>query len=235
MLHWGCDVSYFRNRLYLACAVQLASWILGAIAVLLLIALAIRATEAAEPPPASVPYRATLTREARALWGLDAPVAVLAAQVQTESAWNPNARSKFAAGLAQFTPATAQWISGAYPSSLAADQPLNPAWALRALARYDYDLVGGITWAKGDCDKWAFALSEYNGGPPWLARDVALCGRTAGCDPTRWWGNVELHSQRYPAFFKENRGYPTRILILYQKNYTSWGGGIACPASDFSV
>jgi hypothetical protein len=58
-------------------------------------------------------YRAQLTREARAAWGLEAPVAFFAAQVHQESGWREDARSPVGAlGLAQFMPGTAAWIAG---------------------------------------------------------------------------------------------------------------------------
>ena len=192
--------------------------------------------EPAGAPPASRQYQRTLTREARVLWGLDAPVAVFAAQIQAESAWNPGICSKFACGLAQFTPTTAQWISGAYPSQLGEDQPFNPQWAIRALVTYDHYLYTPIRGASTDCDRLAFALSEYNGGPEWLQRDIEMCAGKDGCDATRWFGGVaEVNAGRGLPFWKENRGYPTRILILYQHLYATWGGVVTCLVSGSSV
>jgi len=74
-------------------------------------------------PPAAEPYRRAVTREMRLQFGLDAPVALMAAQIEQESAWNPLAQSPYAQGLAQFTPSTAAWISGAYPATLSLNQP----------------------------------------------------------------------------------------------------------------
>ena len=37
----------------------------------------------------------------------------------------------------------------------------------------------------------AFADSAYNGGLGGLKRDVRLCTTTKGCDPSKWFGNVE--------------------------------------------
>lgn len=184
----------------------------------------------AQVPAAALPYQRSLTREARAVWGLNAPVPVMAAQIQQESAWSPNVCSTFACGLAQFTPATATWISGAYPKSLADANPMNPEWALRALVQYDYRLHASVAWANTDCDRWAFALSGYNGGPGWVGRDRALC-LPGSCDAGRWWGSVELHSNRGMSAFKENRGYPRRILLQYQPLYTSWGQVVSCSVS----
>ena len=47
----------------------------------------------AQVPQPALQYRPLLTRTAHAVWGLDAPVAVFAAQVHQESAWRPSAVS----------------------------------------------------------------------------------------------------------------------------------------------
>lgn len=179
-------------------------------------------------PPTAEQYRRALTREARAVWGLDAPIAVMSGQVEQESAWAPNATSPFAQGLAQFTPATADWISGAYPKELGAAAPFSPEWALRALVLYDRRIYDGVAGAKDECSRWAMTLAGYNGGPGWLARDRALCGNVAGCDQGRWFGHVELHTNRAAWAAKENRGYPRRILLVLQSGYTTWGAGVKC-------
>ncbi|WP_163769991.1 transglycosylase SLT domain-containing protein, partial [Proteus mirabilis] len=72
-------------------------------------------------------------RNARLEWGLSAPVADFAAQLHQESGWRPDAISPAGAqGLAQFMPATADWISQLIPM-LSSREPFNPAWAIRAL------------------------------------------------------------------------------------------------------
>ncbi|MGG6075185.1 transglycosylase SLT domain-containing protein, partial [Salmonella enterica] len=87
---------------------------------------------AAEPPTAALKYRSDVIRSARVDWGLNAPVADVAAQLHQESGWNPAARSPVGAqGLAQFMPSTADWIAGLMPH-LAAREPYNPGWAIRA-------------------------------------------------------------------------------------------------------
>ena len=178
-------------------------------------------------PRAALQYQRPLIANARAVWGLDAPIAVMAAQVHQESSWRADARSSFASGLTQFTPSTADWISQKFPEDLGANQPLNPAWALRALARYDkylYDRQGTIPL---DCDRWAFTLSGYNGGEGWVNRDKRLT-KANGADPTRWWGHVEHFSPRARWAFTENRDYPKRILLQRQPSYRVWGPGVEC-------
>lgn len=179
----------------------------------------------AQIPTAALAHRRVLIANARAVWGLTAPVAVVAAQIHQESGWRVDAKSKYASGLAQFTPDTATWISGVYPE-LVSNQPLSPAWALQAVVRYDDFLLQRMT-AATPCDRWAFTLSAYNGGEGNLRKDVALA-KKSGADPTRWWGHVEHFSNRAGWAFHENREYEKRIMLLIQPRYLTWGPGVDC-------
>jgi len=170
-------------------------------------------------------YQRDLIREARFTWGMAAPIAAFAAQVHQESGWRPGARSRYAAGLAQFTPDTAQWIAGLDPE-LAANQPLDPRWALRALVRYDRRLWERVTGADG-CERMAKTLAAYNGGPGHITREERAA-HAAGADPARWFGHVERHCLRARWACAENRAYPRRILTGLQPLYLSWGPGVDC-------
>ena len=96
---------------------------------------------ASDIPRAAERHRAELIRVSRAVWGLEAPVAVFAAQVHTESWWrNGTVSSAGAQGLAQFLPSTAEWLPRAVPElerEAGPSAPFNPGWALRALVSYD--------------------------------------------------------------------------------------------------
>ncbi len=172
-------------------------------------------------------HRALLTREARAQWGLDAPVATFAAQIHQESVWRNDAVSHAGAqGLAQFMPATSRWLPEVAPET-GEPLPFSPSWSIRAMVTYDRWLWRRIS-AASDCDRMAMTLSAYNGGLGWLQRDKALAA-AAGMDPQRW-GHVALHNAgRSTANFRENRGYPTRILGVLTNLYRAagWGKG-AC-------
>lgn len=184
--------------------------------------LLIGSAQAQETPPAAAKYRSLLVRNAHMVWGLDAPVATLAAQTQQESGWNPSAVSRVGAqGLAQFMPATARWIGGIDPA-LAAVQPDNPVWAIRALVTYDKWLWDKIQ-ADTSCDRMAMVLSAYNGGLGWLLRDKSAAA-AAGDSRNLWWGHVERYNAgRSLANWQENRGYPTRILRVLEQRYAAWG------------
>lgn len=171
-------------------------------------------------PRAAMPHRTELTRIAHATWGLDAPVPLFAAQIQQESAWNPEAKSGVgAAGMAQFMPATAQWWCALNKLSATDCQPRNPVWAMRALVGYDQWLMQRVRGESEFDRAWAM-LRSYNGGLGHWQKEAALvrpalqhaaidqaCGRAS----------------RSPVHCLENLGYPDRILNRYQLRYASWG------------
>lgn len=171
-------------------------------------------------PRDALRHQLTLKREAQHAWGLGAPVATFAAQVHQESRWRETARSPVGAvGLAQFMPATSQWIGGLY-ASLGERAPTNPVWALRALVTYDKWLLERIK-AADDCERMAFALSAYNGGLGWvykrqkLSQAPGVClGHTCQINP-----GVTASSQA------ENAHYPEVILRKYEPLYSRWGHG----------
>jgi len=199
------------------------SWLIA-----LLVAALSATTLAQEPPRAALKYRANLVRSARLAWGLDAPVAVMAAQVHQESGWQPDARSPYAHGLAQFTPATARWIGGLDPMLKGAETG-NPVWALRALARYDrwlYDRIPAASNVDTACDRWWGALRGYNGGLGHWLKEARLAA------PSMDSGAIDAQcgrASRHISHCRENLAYPRLILTRWQPLYASWGPGVKCP------
>jgi len=179
-------------------------------------------------PPASATYRIRLEREAGALFGLKAPIARFAGQIHTESGWEPEAESPYAQGLSQFTPATARWLPDVCPS-VGEPDPWDPNWSIRAMVCYDHYLWSRAPGATA-CDRWAFALSAYNGGEGWTRRDRTLAS-AKGADSARWFGHVELHTSRARWARDENRAYVRRILLVLEPAYIAagWPGVAVCP------
>ena len=169
----------------------------------------------AQVPAAAQQYRAQLVRTAHSVWGLDAPVAVFAAQVHQESAWKPEAISRVGAGgLAQFMPATASWWCDLNKIAPAACLPHNPAWALRALVGYNKYLY----------DRMWVALRAYNGGLGHWQREAVASGAT---QPTREQVDAACGKARRAAVHcGENLQYPRRILNELQPRYSHWGPGL---------
>jgi soluble lytic murein transglycosylase-like protein len=126
--------------------------------------------------------------------------------------------------MAQFMPVTTRWIAGAYPRELDAADPFNPTWAMRGLVRYDFHLWQRVTGAN-NCERMAFTLASYNGGLGWVQRDKKVAA-AAGDSPATWFGQVERHNAgRSAAAFRENRGYPHQVLIIYEPLYKAAGFG----------
>lgn len=192
-----------------------------------LLAMATWAMSAPAIPQRAAQHRALLTREARAQWGLDAPIATFAAQIHQESAWRDDAVSHVGAqGLAQFMPATAKWLPQVAPET-GEPMPFSASWSIRAMVTYDRWLWRRVR-AASDCDRMAMTLSAYNGGLGWLQRDQALV-EAIGMNPGLWSHVAMVNAGRSAANFKENRGYPTRILNVLTNLYRAagWGKG-AC-------
>jgi len=175
-----------------------------------------------EIPREALQYRAQLTREARYAFGMDAPLALLPAQIHQESRFNPNAKSPFASGLAQFTPGTASWISGLY-KSLGPAAPLDPTWAIRAMVTYDLHLHDGVRIADTECDTWLFALSDYNGGSGWRISRQAHSPK-----PGNWDVTGHLNPGISKANQRQNETYGPRIIFTLQPLYKEWTTTIVC-------
>ena len=177
---------------------------------------------AAQVPPVAEQYRRELTRIAISVWGLDAPVALLAAQIEQESAWRPNAISPVgAAGLTQFMPATARDVSERY--RLGPATPWDPRWAMHAQSVYLRELRGLVSNTRNESERMAFALSAYNGGLGHVRRRQALSP-----DPGRCLGlTCDIRPPGVSAANQaENRAYPRRILLVLMPRYhaAGWGG-----------
>jgi soluble lytic murein transglycosylase-like protein len=178
----------------------------------------------AQVPQEAPRFRADLIRTARAVWGLDAPVAAFAAQIHQESGWNAQAISRVGAtGLAQFMPATARWIEVLDPQ-LQANQPFNPAWAMRALVTYDRWLYERTPRQYEPHDRMWVALRGYNGG---LGHWQAEAAASGAAQPTRLQVDQACgKAKRAVVHCTENLGYPHRILQVLQPRYLTWGPGV---------
>lgn len=191
--------------------------------------LAASAADAQTIPAQANQYRRQMIASVRLVWGLNAPISFFAAQVAQESGFRANAKSAYAGGLSQFTESTAIWISKVYPDELGDVDIFNPAWSLRAQARFTKHLYDQATFAATSCDKFSFLLSGYNGGSGWWSRDRALA-KKYGADTTRWFWHVEKYSSRSAAAFQENRSYVKRIIYVWQPRFieAGWGLGVRC-------
>ncbi len=161
-------------------------------------------------------YRKYLTRQVRFYWGIHQKVSIFAAQIRQESNWNPKARSRYAAGLTQFTPATAIWISNAYSELRTRgnkfDSRLDWKWSIRAMIVYDAHLYKRIT-ASDPARRWTLTLRAYNGGLGWIKKEIKRCGAH----------NMECCLLfRSSAACAENLRYPAMIINRWRPLYEGW-------------
>jgi len=200
---------------------SLGSFSRGVVVGLLLALLGIGAAVAQQIPPQANEYRRDLTRLSRSVWGMDAPVSALAAQIHQESGWRRDAVSRVGAqGLAQFMPSTARWIAKVYGDAAA---PLDPRWSMLYQSRYMKDLYEDVRFATDRCERYAFALAAYNGGMGWVRKRQMLSQHPETCLHQ----TCEINPGILPSNQRENSEYPERILLrltpIYQK--AQWGPG----------
>ena len=145
-------------------------------------------------------------------------------QVHQESRWVTTAQSKYAAGIAQFTPDTAKWINQLYAKDLkelcltSSGCPLDPKWALRSLTLYMKQLYASYVFSRTDEDRFGFSLAAYNGGAGWIPKERKKA-EEASFDSTLWFGGVALACVRAEWACKENREYPDIILHKWKPLY----------------
>jgi len=167
-------------------------------------------------------YRRQMTREVRYYFGLREPISPFAAQIHQESAWRSCAQSKYASGLAQFTPGTAGDMKRRYPKELEGKvTPCEPRWALKAQALYMRQLDKTFFTP----DKWetrAFALAAYNGGSGHIVKEKKMA-KAEGFDPMKWFLHVERFCKRAAWACEENRAYPRKILFRWEPLYRAAG------------
>lgn len=180
------------------------------------------AAASAQVPPVAEQYRRDLVRAAQDVWGMAAPVALLAAQIHQESTWRADAVSRVGAGgLAQFMPATARDVAARYGGG--PPNVFDPRWAMRAQSVYLRELKGLVGSARNDSERMAFALSAYNGGLGHVRARQALSP-----DPGRCLGlTCDIRPPRVSeANQRENREYSRRILLELLPRYhaAGWGG-----------
>lgn len=193
------------------------SWALQAAAAVAVMAMAAlwHKVYAADP---ALQYRATLVREAQAVYGLEAPIPMFAGQIRQESNWSASVTAwDNGRGLAQFMDATSQQVVRQFPE-LGAPDPYNPAWAIRALVRYDGWILNQV---KGSdlCQQWAAALKGYNAGPGFVLR-----AQRRSATPAVWFDHTEnINAGQSAKNFTYSRSYPRWILFKHQALYETWG------------
>jgi len=175
-----------------------------------------------EVSPTAQRYRSDLIREAHFVFGLDAPIPVLAAQIEQESGWRPGVTAwDNGRGLAQFMDSTATWTAQKF--DLGKPDPYNPKWAIRAMTRLDGYNVGKVA-GRTECDKWGAGLKAYNAGLGYVLR-----AQSKASEPGRWWSATEfINGGQSKENFEASRLYPHRIIFGRADKYSGWGARLKC-------
>ena len=171
-----------------------------------------------QPPPQPLvpiifvePTRAELEALARDEYrraGMAAHAAWLLAQLEAESAFDPMAESPVGAlGLAQFMPPTAAEEFPLTDPPCADVDRTDPVCSARAQARYMRRVAQWVD-DRGDLH---LAAAGYNAGAGHIAKQQRACAAAMGCDPGRWFGNVEKFCMRPEWACRESRTYLQRI------------------------
>lgn len=208
---------------------------------------------AADLPPGAVKYLPVLSTEQQAHWpGMPLPSA-LAAQVEQETCvsvksrgcWNPLTELKtsreYGFGLGQLT-VTPKFDN--FKESRKLDASLrdwqfadryDPARQLRAMVLMDKSGFSRLTYIADPHERLAMSFSAYNGGLGGVLADRRLCAKVKGCDPDRWFGNVEHTSHKArvktagygKSFFEINREYVRNVMIVRRPRYELAMGGVS--------
>jgi membrane-bound lytic murein transglycosylase MltF len=171
-------------------------------------------------PKAARPFKELLRREAQKVFE-NAPIALFASLIEAESSWRPRARSPSGdLGLAQIKGTTARYLARVRPGP-GPGSASDPVWSIKAMLFYVWHLKEAIKGAANETEHLAMALSSYNGGLGTLLKERKLCARTKGCDPSKWFGNVEKMKRRSTRAFRENRNH-VRKVFARARIYQSW-------------
>lgn len=76
-------------------------------------------------------------------------------------------------------------------------------------------------------ERFAFATASYNGGIGGVQSDQRICRNTSGCNPNRWFGNVERTSLKAKtsvngyskSFYQINREHSHNIMNVRREKY----------------
>ena len=197
-------------------------------------------------PKLALVYIPLLLQQVGTYWPSMATPSALGAQVEQETCislksskcWSPYAELRTSrergVGFGQFTK-TAKFdaiaeIKAQYPKDFAGwgwQNPYQAEYQMRGLVIKDRDLFRSFNFAANDTERFAMALSAYNGGRGGVLQDRRLCANTAGCDPSRWFGHIERTSFKArttvsgygKSFFAINREYVRNVLINRRDKY----------------
>ncbi len=194
-------------------------------------------------PQRFLTYKPQFIKAVTVIWLDMARPAILAGQIEQETCirldhikcWNPTAKletsREYGFGFGQLT-ITKKFNAFEEVKSL---EPRLKGWKWDDRFNAQNQLYGVVSMMKrnygifknveGNKERYAFALASYNGGIGGIQADQKLCSKTRGCNPKKWFGNVERTSlkskvkyQGYgKSFFEINREYPINTFNRMKK------------------
>lgn len=217
----------------------------GLLLLLLILPAKVQALTAAEERmiARAAPYFSTVNALTNQYWP-DLPMRTyIHAQIEKESLWNPRAQlcvpkpscsRELGVGFGQFTVTKTMNV---WKEVKLKYRPLNdwewedrfdPQRQITAMLLYNKDIYARCRpLMSSDWGGLACTASSYNGGFGGFSADRRLCSNTAGCDPYKWTGNVELTSTKSKVrvegygepFYYINRGYVKKIMTDFSPKY----------------
>lgn len=201
-------------------------------------------------PPGAVQHLPTLAAEIRQHWPTVPLKSVFAARVEQETCpslkhkkcWSPYAELKtereYGFGLGQIT------ITSRFDNFKEAKKLHSSLekWEWESRYRADYQLrtlvltdklnYSKLSWAANPYEQQAMTSAAYNGGLGGLLGERKLCAMAEGCDPTKWFGNIEYHSKKSKvkyqgygkSFFEINREYVVNSMVVRRPRYAPYFG-----------
>lgn len=235
----------FRDKSVAAAISYLGNCILGAVIIMVLASsLGFNNVKAQGLSANAQKYLPLFVAEQKTYWPTLTVPSYMAGQIEQESLWDPKAQLKNhreqgvgfgqqtrawdSLGNLRFDALTA--IVNKYPKDLNgytwATWDQRPDLSMRATVLMTKDLCGRIKNTATEQDMFRMCLAAYNGGEGGLGKDRLACRAKPGCNPSIWFGHVELTStkSRVPmaiyggrSIFDINRGYITNIEKRRQK------------------
>ena len=146
---------------------------------------------------------------------------MLAAQIEQESLWNPQAISYAnAKGLSQITSSGLAEIGRLYPELRGGD-PFDPKFAILAQCLYMKHFV--VLWTRQLDDPieiLRLAFASYNAGRSSILREWYSCKNDLNCDENQWFGNVaDKCTRRLQSNCDQSKHYVTGIESRVPKYY----------------
>lgn len=104
-----------------------------------------------------------------------------------------------------------------------------PEYQLRAVVLKSHDNFQALRRVADPVQRLAFSDAAYNGGMGGVQNERRACGLSAGCDPQKWFKNVELHCLKSrSALYGQrsacdiNRHHVTDVVLTRSHKYQRW-------------